>query len=1074
MQFRVLGTLEVIDATGRPVDVGGAQPRAVLAMLLVGADRVVPTDTIVERLWPDGPPPSAISTLQSYVSRLRRALEPAGGKGSRMLTFEASGYRLQTGDDAVDFVRFERGADAGRDLLERGDVAAARAQLAAALDLWSGPALQEFADHPWARGVATRLDERRLAAIEDRIRADLLTGQHQVLIGELSDLIAQHPLREGFWEHYAIALYRSGRQAEALRALDDLRRQLIDGLGVDPSPRIRELESKILGHDPSLAAPAPSPATPQRDATFETETMDASRISRHFSGMFDTALVGRVTERRMLSAALGNAVNRRTQWVLIEGEPGIGKTRLLEHLAEEATEAGFEVLWGRSYESGATPAFWPWLGALRGLNDPSHPLPGSTQETIDTLLSPTGDESSRPVDAGRYRLFEAIALLIEQAALRRPLMIALDDLQWADPASLELIEFLSGHVLGARVVFAATVRELEIGRNDAVVQATASVSRRPAAQRIHLVGVDRAESAAIVRQAIGDSATPEVIQAIHQRSEGNPFFIGELARLLEAEPDLTEAEIARRAGVPAGVRDVVHRRLRSLPDATSALVQMMATIGRETHLGLLARAAGVPMDRCIDELDPGLVNRLIIDVPGSPGSVRFSHALIREVVLDDMSRLRRSRMHLSVADAIEATSRLMDDDSAEILAEHLWQAVSLGVTERAARALERAAEVALRRFAYETADGLLERALQLRHDMPPDEADLDAELDVITRLIVVRRIRFGFERARSHTPIERAKELARKTNREHVLAELLWTEWGGAATACDFVASKRLAEELMDLAEISDDPLIRATAHHSWGVHCWHTGRISEAVEHVDIAVEIIDSSSGEQLVASGPFGGLLENQLLNRGFRVVFHALAGDPLPGGSPLPALAREQTDPYGQLIVWVCEALAHLISDDLETALSAATSAQAIEVGESFEFFRSGAICLLGSAQVDSGSFAEGLATITRGVSRYSAVDVLTVTPFYLSMAAYACVALDDVDAAVAWVDRAAALSERTGEMWEQPFVLAANAHVRHAQGAPPSEVAGLFEEAHAMAVAQGAHGTARRVAGRAADVGITIS
>ncbi|MCU1359614.1 MAG: transcriptional regulator, putative ATPase, winged helix family, partial [Ilumatobacteraceae bacterium] len=887
-----------------------------------------------------------------------------------------------------------------------------------------GPALQEFADHHWARGVATRLDERRLATIEDRIRADLALRQHHVLVGELSDLIDQHPLREGLWEHYAIALYRSGRQAEALRALDDLRRQLIDGLGVDPSPRIRELENQILAHDPSLAAPS-APAAPPPDVVDQSEQAEVRSASLHHSGMFDTELVGRTVERRMLSATLGNAANHRTQWVLVEGEPGIGKTRLLEHLADEASSAGFQVLWGRSYESGATPAFWMWLGALRGLNDHSHSLPPSTQETVDTLLSPTGDETlARPVDSDRYRLFEAIALLIEHAAQRRPLMIALDDLQWADPASLELIEFLSGRVLGARVVFAATVRELEIGRNDAVVRATASVSRRPAAQRVRLLGVDRSESAAIVRQAIGDDASPAVIDAIHDRSEGNPFFIGELARLLAAEPDLTEAQIARRAGVPAGVRDVVHRRLGSLPPSTSALIQMMATIGRETHLGLLSRAADVPMDRCIDELDPALVNRLIVDVPGSPGTVRFSHALVREVVLDDMSLLRRSRMHLCVADAIEATTRLGDDDSAEILAEHLWQAVSLGVDERAALAAERAAEVALRRFAYETADGLLGRALQLRRAMPPDAADLDAELDVIIRLIVLRRVRFGFQRARLNTPIERGKQLARKTNRELVLAELLWTEWAGAATSCDFTTSLRLAQEMMDLADVSDDPVVQSTGHAAWGIQSWHMGRISQAVASIDRAVEILDAR--DDAAAADGLGGLAENELLTRGFQMVYHALAGQLAPGGSPLRGLAPQQHDPYGLLLVWVYEALSSLIAGDPVTALEAATNACAIEVGTSFEFFRSFAICILGSAQVAAGDAEQGVQTIDRGIREYAASEVRTVAPFYMSMAASGFVALGDIDAAARWIDEAAALVDKTNELWQVPLVLAAKA------------------------------------------------
>lgn len=1081
MQFKVLGPLEVIDPSGRSIELGGAQSRAVLAMLLVSADRVVPLDAIVERLWPDGPPGSATSTLQSYVSRLRRALDRASGEaggGTNLLTWESTGYRLHAHGEAVDFIRFESGADSGRALLAQGEAATARDELADALALWRGPALQEFADLPWARGIATRLDERRLAALEDRIRADLLLGRHEVLIGELSGLVDEHPLREGLWEHLAVALYRSGRQAEALRALDDLRKRLVDNLGVDPSPRIRELESQILDHDPSLAPPVSASALVVDDGSalgtvVETDGQFVSRRSRHFPGIFTDEMVGRAAERRLLTTALASARGGRTQWVLIEGEPGIGKTRLMEFVAEEAHRQEFEVLWGRSYESGATPAFWPWLGVLRGICDAADPLPSGMQDMVDRLLSSDSDATLDPVDVGRYRLFEALSMLIEKAARRRPLMFALDDLQWADPASLELIEFLCGHMLGAPVLIVATVRQLEIGRNDAVVQATASISRRPTAHRIILRGVSADESAALVRQAIGDDVSPALVHALHQRSEGNPFFIGELARLVVAEPGLSEAELVRRAGIPASVRDVVHRRLGSLPAATTSLVQMMATIGRETQLGLLSRASGLPLDRCIDDLDPALVSRLIIDVPEHPGTVRFTHALIREVVLDDMSLLRRSRLHLTIADAIEATSRL-SDDTAEILAEHLWQAVSLGVADRAARALERAAEVALRRYAYRTADDLLDRALVLRQGMLPEDADLDAELDTINRLLTVRRLRFGFERARMNSPIERAKELARKTSRDRVLAEVVWTDWAGAATSCDLVSSERLARDLVALAEVSDDLLIQSTGYAAWGIHCWHIGRITEAVEFVDRAVGIADVwAADNEPIENGAVTGLMEHLLLTRGFQVVYHALAGIPWPGGSPLPDLARRQSDPYARLLPWVSHTLSALIIDDLEMALDGGREACTGDLGENFEFFSAGAVCLLGCALVDHGDAEEGVRTVTRGVEQYTAVGVLTLVPFYLAAACRGHVALGELGAARDAIERAGRVLEQSHELWQVPFIEASRALLRHAEGAPDDEVAAVFAAARDTAVEQGAHGSAAWVLRRAASIGIDV-
>jgi DNA-binding SARP family transcriptional activator/tetratricopeptide (TPR) repeat protein len=1073
VQFNVLGALEVLDSEGRPVEVGGTQPRAVLAMLLLATDRVVPADTIIDRLWPENPPGSATGTLQSYISRLRRALDPkstgdADTSDRRGLAWEARGYRLHLGGtDVVDFLRFEELADRGRDLLAGDDPRRARDVLAEALALWRGPALAEFSDYSWAHGAASRLDERRLRTFEDRIRADLLLGRHELVIGELTNLVAQNPLHEGVRELLAVALYRSGRQAEALRAIDDLRRQLVDSLGVDPSHRIRQVETQILDHDPALAAPATVELGGQ-SARPQLSRDQLERVSRHIEGVTATELVGRDAERSALAEALDAGLTGFTQWVVIEGEPGIGKTRLLEHLAHEANGRGYQVLWGRCYESGAPPAFWLWLSALRGLVDETDPLPTPTQELIDRLLSPAGDlQHATPVDSGRFQLFEAIYLLLQRAAGRQPLMLALDDVQWADLASLELVEFVAGSLVGARVVIACTVRQFELARNDAVVRALAHISRRPFARRIQLDGLGAADSAELARVAVGGQLPPEVIDAIHRRSEGNPFFVGELARLLVADEGLTADEQVRRAAVPAGVRDVVHRRLARLPPPTIDLLQVAATIGRETSLGLLSRAAGVTLDQSIDDLDPAFVDRLVIEATEGHGSIRFSHALVREVVLDDMSVLRRSRLHLRVADALEARR----DCDAEILAEHLWQASALGVEQRAAVASERAAEVALQRFAYETAATLLERAFQLRAELPPDRADPAAELDALSRLIQVRRALHGFERARVDTPIERAKELARATNREGVLTTMLWTEWAGACTSCDFELAHELTLELRELAADSDHPVVRATGDSSWGILCWHLGRIDEAVASLDRAIAEFDAAA-ERPPTAPLADGMLENQVLTRCFHSFVHTLAGDPVTAASPL--VAREN-DPYEELVIGVFESLRAVVAGDLELARKTVAKARAIEAGDSFALFGAGALSVDGCVKASTGDAREGMQLIERGAQHYGSHGVRTFLPFYMSIGAQGLATSGDLPDARRLLEKAQTTLAATGELWQQPFVMCAEARVLHASDEDRSGAAArVLGDAYAVAVAQGALGAAAYVARVAAELDLALT
>ncbi|MGV3758489.1 MAG: AfsR/SARP family transcriptional regulator, partial [Actinomycetota bacterium] len=252
------------------MEIAGGQTRLVLALLLASIGRPVAADTLIDALWGEVPPASAAGTLQSYISRLRRSLEPdrAPGAPARVLVSEAGGYRLAVAPEEVDHLRFEALADEGATLLRAGSPGEARDRLVEADRLWRGPAFADCPDLDLTRGIALRLEERRVVAIEDRVEADLALGRHDALVGELAELVARHPLRERLRAQHALALYRAGRQAEALRSLDEARSTLVEELGVDPGPALRELEAKILAQDPSLvpsglgAAPGGAGARP--------------------------------------------------------------------------------------------------------------------------------------------------------------------------------------------------------------------------------------------------------------------------------------------------------------------------------------------------------------------------------------------------------------------------------------------------------------------------------------------------------------------------------------------------------------------------------------------------------------------------------------------------------------------------------------------------------------------------------------------------------------------------------------------------------------------------------------------
>jgi len=251
MEFRILGSLEAWEE-GCELPLGGLKPRALLAVLLLHANEVVPADRLIDEVWGEDSPEDAAAALRVNVSRLRKALP------EDVLRTRAPGYVVHVEPDALDLVRFERLVDEGRSLLGRGLTSDASRRLHDALSLWRGPALADFTYESFAQSAIARLEEIRLAALELRVEADLALGRHHELVAEIEALVAEYPHRERLRGSLMTALYRSGRQAEALAAYQDARRSLVDGLGIEPGAELRELERAILRHDPSLSLEAPA------------------------------------------------------------------------------------------------------------------------------------------------------------------------------------------------------------------------------------------------------------------------------------------------------------------------------------------------------------------------------------------------------------------------------------------------------------------------------------------------------------------------------------------------------------------------------------------------------------------------------------------------------------------------------------------------------------------------------------------------------------------------------------------------------------------------------------------------
>ena len=309
LEFRVLGPLEVL-VRGVPARIGGPRQRALLAILLVHPNEVVPVARLVDEVWGSDPPVTAGNVLQTYVSQLRKAL------GRDAIATRGRGYVVAVADGALDLEVFERRASAGARALADGRFGVAGEELRAALALWRGPALSDLAEEPCARTVAARLDELRVAALERAIDADLACGRDAELVAELDALVARHPLHERFRAQQMVALYRSGRQADALEAFQSARRTLVVELGIEPGAALRDVQRAILEQDPALAssrtpttASPPIAADPRRvmAAAFATGSLPALiALGEELAGGSERELV--IATSVASAAELGGAV----------------------------------------------------------------------------------------------------------------------------------------------------------------------------------------------------------------------------------------------------------------------------------------------------------------------------------------------------------------------------------------------------------------------------------------------------------------------------------------------------------------------------------------------------------------------------------------------------------------------------------------------------------------------------------------------------------------------------------------------------------------------------------------------
>lgn len=689
---RVLGPLRVT-AGAAAVEVGSGRRRELLARLAAAGGEVVAVDTLVEDLWQGAPPAQAHGGLQVHVSRLRRVLEPDRSPRAvpTVLVSRPPGYALALGPDGLD-------ARAFTDLLDRAAAAApdrADALLGEALALWDGPAYAEFADAAWARAEAERLDELRQVAVERRARARLRLGRADAVVPDLTALAGEHPLREDAVGLLAVALYRTGRQADALAVLARTRRLLAAELGVDPGPGLRAIEADVLAHRDPGGDPGGGTGVGPAGRTDAPATGTAPRPP----GPADTsprtpALLGRAAELGRLTAAAERA-RGGGQLVLVAADAGAGKSTLLAAFAAAATADGWTAVTGRCPEIDGAPPAWAWREIVDALVT-AHDPPADLVERLAPLRSPAGPGGAEVT----FWLARAVVELLAVAGRERPLLLVLDDLHRAESETLALLRAVVAGATELPVLVAAGLRPAEAG---AELQAALAALAEPTADRIEPAPMTAGDVAGMLDRHGVPAAAPELVARITERTGGNPLFVRELARLVAAEGPSAAAD-----AVPAGVREVLRRRLARLPAITRTALARVSVLGRDLDtddaLDLAATADGADP---LDALEPAVLGGMLLE-PG-PGRLRFSHDLVRDTLYGDIPQLRRARLH-AAAHAI-LTRRRPDDPVP--LAHHALAAGSAVEPDRALAAVRAAAAAAAGFGSHREAARFYGRAVEL-------------------------------------------------------------------------------------------------------------------------------------------------------------------------------------------------------------------------------------------------------------------------------------------------------------------------------------------------------------------------
>jgi serine/threonine protein kinase/tetratricopeptide (TPR) repeat protein len=507
-------------------------------------------------------------------------------------------------------------------------------------------------------------------------------------------------------------------------------------LAKDPAQR-PESAKDVLTALEAVDATATAASLPSRSDSQQEQGRSLDSMS---SGVF----VGRHKEMNQLRAALEETLSGHGRMVTLVGEPGIGKTRTAQELATYAGLRRCQVLWGRCYDGGGAPPYWPWVQAIRQYVQEKEPEQvrkemGSTASVVAEIVQDVKEKipglhpppQLENPESSRFRLFDAIAAFLKNASRTQSIVLVLDDLHWADKPTLLLLEFVARELANSRILLVGTYRDVELNRRHPLAVTLGDLTKDRLFERVLLRGLQKEDVAKFVEIAAGVVPPNGLVEAIFTQTEGNPLFVTEVARWLVQEGALTRERVADRTSwsmpIPEGVRDVIGKRLDRLSARCNDVLTTASVIGRRFALAALAKLhheESLPLEERLTEnqlletVEEALAARVIEELPTGPGHYQFSHALIQETLASELSTTRKVRLHARIALVLEDLYRNHLGERAAELAIHFSEAEMALGTEKLVKYSLIAGEKALSEYAYEDAGGHFERARSAMANSP--------------------------------------------------------------------------------------------------------------------------------------------------------------------------------------------------------------------------------------------------------------------------------------------------------------------------------------------------------------------